>query len=50
MMYLPISLTVASLPLWQSYDCPTASEDTLKFMGKIHKKTKNCALFLVHAV
>ena len=33
--YSPISFTVASLALGQSYDCPSASEVILKDMGKI---------------
>ena len=32
---LPISFMVASLALGQSYDCPSASEETMKDMGKI---------------
>ena len=32
--FLPISFGVASLALGQSYDCPSASEKTLKDMGK----------------
>ena len=40
-MYLPISLRVASLALGQSYDCHSASEVTLKDMGEIdHYQTK----------
>ena len=35
MMYLPISFRVASLALGQSYDCPSASEATLKDMDEI---------------
>ena len=34
---LPIFLRVASLALGQSCDCPSASEATLKDMGKIHR-------------
>ena len=33
-IYLPIFFRVASLALGQSYDCPSASEGTLKDMGK----------------
>ena len=38
---LPISFRVASMALGQSYDCPSASEVTLKDMGKIdqHQNT-----------
>ena len=32
---LPIYFRVASLALGQSYDCPSASEVTLKYMGKV---------------
>ena len=35
MNYLPISFRVAALALGQSYDCPSASEATLKDMGQI---------------
>ena len=53
-MYLPISFRVTSLALGQSYDCPSASEVTLKDMGKInkyqtttkHKKTENKKIIL----
>ena len=34
MIHLPISFRVASLPLGQSYDCPSGSEATLKDMDK----------------
>ena len=34
-IYLPISFRVASLSLGQSYDCPSASEVTLKDMGTL---------------
>ena len=34
MVGLPVSFRVASLPLGQSYDCPSASEATLKDKGK----------------
>ena len=41
-MILPVSFWVASLALGQSYDCPSASEATLKDMGeyvtRIHTK------------
>ena len=37
MIYLPISFSVTSLTLGQSYDCPSASEVTLKDVGKINK-------------
>ena len=33
--YLPISFRVTSLALGQSYDCPSASEVTLKNMDKM---------------
>ena len=36
MIYLPIFFSVTSLALGQSYDCPSASEVTLKDMGKIN--------------
>ena len=42
MIYWPISFRVAALALVQSYDCPRASEVTLKDMGKLisnHNKT-----------
>ena len=45
MIYLPISFRVASLALGQSYDCPSASEATLKDMGTIDhylSATKAC--------
>ena len=32
--HLPISFMVNSLALWQSHDCPSAIESTLKNMGK----------------
>ena len=35
--FLPISFRVASLALGQSHDCPSASEVTLKDMGKLTK-------------
>ena len=35
MVYLSIFFRIASLALGQSYDCPSASEVTLKDMGKI---------------
>ena len=35
MVILPIFFRVTSLALGQSYDCPSASEVTLKYMGKI---------------
>ena len=35
MSFLPRFFMVASLALGQSYDCPSASEATLKDMGKI---------------
>ena len=34
LIFVPISFRVASLALGQSYDCPSASEATLKNMGK----------------
>ena len=34
-IYLPILFRVTSLALGQSYDCPSASEVTLKDMGEI---------------
>ena len=44
-LHVPIFFKVASLALGQSYDCPSASEATLKDMGKInwyqtHNKTQ----------
>ena len=36
MIYLPIFFRVTSLALGQSWDCPSASEVTLKDMGKIN--------------
>ena len=44
--FSPISFRVASLALGQSYDCPSASEATLKDIGKNistynHNKTKH---------
>ena len=44
-IHLPVSFTVASLALGQSLDCPSASEVTLRDMGKIiqdenHSKTQ----------
>ena len=48
--FLPISFRVTSLALRQSYDCLSASEVTLKDMGKIRHLTKtkhkSCAYFL----
>ena len=38
---LPISFRVTSLPLGQSYDCPSVSEVTLEDMGKIYCYTPN---------
>ena len=48
--FIAISFRVASLALGQSYDCPSASEATLKDMGKIRQyhtaikrnKVQNC--------
>ena len=37
MIHLPISFRVTSLPLGQSYDCPSASEVTLKDLSKIDR-------------
>ena len=37
MIHLPTSFRVASLALGQSYDCPSASEVTLKDVAKINK-------------
>ena len=34
---LPISFRVTSLTLGQSYDCPSASEVTLKGVGELHQ-------------
>ena len=34
-LYLPVFFRVASLALGQSYDCPSASEVTLNYMGEI---------------
>ena len=47
---LPIFFSVASLALGQWYDCPSASEVTLKGMGKItwyltHHSMQPCAYF-----
>ena len=52
--YLPISFRVTSLALGQWYDCPSASEVTLMYMGKInqyqttikHTKDELCAYYL----
>ena len=63
MLVLPIAFRVTSLALGQSYDCPSASEITLKDMGKCitsirkyrssnHNKTKHsntiCIFYGIH--
>ena len=53
-MCLPISFSVTSLALGQSYDCPSASEVTLKDMGQAsqylsttkHNKAWTLSIFL----
>ena len=48
--YFTISFRVTSLALGQSYDCPSASEVTLKDMGNIdhyQTTTKHTCIFLV---
>ena len=55
-LYLPISFRVTSLALGQSYDCPSASEVTLKDMGKIYqyqpttKHNKTWTVCMIHGM
>ena len=42
----PILFRVASLALGQSYDCPSDSEVTLKYMGKLSGITTKHDLFV----
>ena len=52
--FQPILFRVASLALWQLNDCPSASEETLKNMGKVdqnqtttkHNKAQTICIFL----